>query len=372
MKMTPELVADICKERHLWSQPHLNTQLFLHGKGFDAIQGLEDYCNVRALYLGNNNISSIQGLFRMSDLRNLHLEGNRIPCIENLGSNLELRHLNLESNAIRTIGDISHLTKLEYLNVAKNLIDKLEDLDGIKSISSLTNLDISFNHIEAHEGVVEFFSDLSHQLKILRYHGNPGVRNIDHYRKRMVNTLPELRYLDERPVFPVERRSSAAWAQGGLQAMQQAKKDFFQEQHRQQNVLDPERGAFLTQQRKAAIARIEREERERNQAAPQEDTFETRVQAGDPEALEEYANRFRMKVQFEREEQARSEAPERAFAAGPIQFPMRSKASSGYPQAQGTAKSGYTEATIELPVRTRALNEPPVVRQQSQKLDELD
>lgn len=287
--------------------------------------------------------------------------------------------MNLESNAIRCIGDISHLTKLEYLNVAKNLIDKLEDLDGVKSITSLTNLDVSFNQIEAHEGVIEFFSGLSHQLKILRYQGNPGVRNMDHYRKRMVNNLPELRYLDERPVFPVERRSSAAWAQGGLQAMQQAKKDFFQEQHRQQNVLDPERGAFLTQQRKAAIARIEREERERNQAAPQEDTFETRVQAGDPEALEEYANRFRMKVQFEREEQARSEAPERAFAAGPIQFPVRSKASGGYPQAstpqanaQTMAKGGYPEATIELPVRTRALNEQPVVPQQSQQLDELD
>ncbi|CAJ1335162.1 unnamed protein product, partial [Effrenium voratum] len=118
-RMTTELVQDICKERSMWSQPHLNTQLYLNYKGFETIECLEAYSNLRALYLGNNNIARIDGLDRMSDLRSLHLEGNRIRCIENLTGNLELRQLSLESNAIRSLSGLSHLTKLQHLNVAK-------------------------------------------------------------------------------------------------------------------------------------------------------------------------------------------------------------------------------------------------------------
>merc|ERR1719356_2145604 len=43
----------------MWSQPHLNTQLWLNFKGFDAIEGLELYTRVRTLHLGNNNIGRI-------------------------------------------------------------------------------------------------------------------------------------------------------------------------------------------------------------------------------------------------------------------------------------------------------------------------
>ncbi|CAJ1394191.1 unnamed protein product [Effrenium voratum] len=295
-RMTTELVQDICKERSMWSQPHLNTQLYLNYKGFETIECLEAYSNLRALYLGNNNIARIDGLDRMSDLRSLHLEGNRIRCIENLTGNLELRQLSLESNAIRSLSGLSHLTKLQHLNVAKNALSELSDLKELESLPSLENLDVSHNCIEASEGVVDFWVKLPAELKILRYHGNPGVRFIEHYRKRLVNALPALRYLDERPIFPVERKASAAWQEGGLEALQKAKRDHFQEQCRLQNSVDPERREFLTQQRKLAIARIEREERERLEGAEEEKGW-TAAQKGDEEALAAYARTWREKLE---------------------------------------------------------------------------
>jgi len=249
----------------MWGQPHLNTQLFLNYKGFDAIEGLEDYVAVRSLHLGNNNIAKIEGLDRMSDLRSLHLECNRIIRIENLQGNLELRQLNLESNGIRCVECLTHLVKLEQLNLSKNSIEHLEDMECLRSIPSLANIDVSHNQLATIDGVVEFWAGLDCPLKVLKYHGNPGVRNIENYRKRLVNAIPALTYLDERPIFPVERRSCAAWAVGGLQAMQQAKRDFHAERHRAESFVDPERRELLTRMRKAAIARIEREAREREE-----------------------------------------------------------------------------------------------------------
>ncbi|CAK9079201.1 unnamed protein product [Durusdinium trenchii] len=307
-RMSPELIKEICKERSMWSQPHLNTQLYLNYKGFETIEGLEAYINIRALYLGSNNIAKIDGLDRMSDLRTLHLEGNRIRSIENLSSNLELRQLNLESNAIRHLANLSHLTKLQHLNLAKNALASLADLEELKSLPSLENLDVSHNCIEETEGVIEFWADLPAELKILRYHGNPGVRFIEHYRKRLVNALASLRYLDERPIFPVERKSSAAWAEGGLQALQQAKRDHFQEQVRLQNAVEPDRREFLTQQRKLAIARIEREERERQEQEEKQEKEWTAVQRGDPAAVDDYTKAWRDKLQKYGAEQLRDEA----------------------------------------------------------------
>jgi len=322
-RMSAESVLEICKERSMWSQPHLNTQLYLNYKGFETIEGLEAYVNIKALYLGSNNIEKINGLDAMKNLRSLHMEGNRIRCIENLTSNVELRQLNLEFNAIRSLGTLSHLTKLQHLNLAKNVLASLKDLEELKSLPSLENLDVSQNAIEEREGVVEFWSELPAELKILRYHGNPGVRFIEHYRKRLVNALPSLRYLDERPIFPVERKSSAAWAEGGLQALQQAKKDFFQEQYRQQNAVDPDRREFLTQQRKLAIARIEREERERAEKEEKEEQGYTAVQKGDPAAVDEYTKAWREKMEKFGAEHLREEA---AAKSAPVNVTQRNAA----------------------------------------------
>ena len=45
--------------------------------------------------------------------------------------------------------------------------------------------------------------------------GNPIAAKLRPYRKRLVAALPQLAYLDDRPVFDAERRAAEAWARGG-------------------------------------------------------------------------------------------------------------------------------------------------------------
>lgn len=297
-RMTPELLQAICKERQMWTQPHLNTQLFLNYKGFLRIEGLEDYVNVRSLHLDNNNISKIEGLDRMTDLRSLHLAGNRIKDIENLESNIELRHLNLEANAIRYVSGVRQLAKLETLNLSGNRFEELEDLSNLKDLPALANVDVSSNSIEAADGVVDFWSEFKN-LKVLRFHGNPGVRHVSHYRKLIINALPSLSYMDERPVFAVERKASQAWAEGGMTAMHEAKREFHRQRHAA-NAVDPERRELVTQRRNMAIERIEREKREREEKEKERSEKTSgnaaALDAGDIEALMDYGEGWKKKV----------------------------------------------------------------------------
>lgn len=56
--------------------------------------------------------------------------------------------------------------------------------------------------------------------------GNPIVRETRHYRKVVLSTVPRLGYIDDRPVFPLERVATEAWAVGGQAAEAQARRDF--------------------------------------------------------------------------------------------------------------------------------------------------
>lgn len=53
-------------------------------------------------------------------------------------------------------------------------------------------------------------------LRCLYLRGNEFVSKMRNYRKSLIAALPELTYLDDRPIFDIERRAALAWQRGGV------------------------------------------------------------------------------------------------------------------------------------------------------------
>ena len=60
------------------------------------------------------------------------------------------------------------------------------------------------------EGVLAIFKQMP-DLRVLYCQGNPFVKELRNYRKRMISEIKTLRYLDDRPVFEDERLTVEAW-----------------------------------------------------------------------------------------------------------------------------------------------------------------
>ena len=54
-------------------------------------------------------------------------------------------------------------------------------------------------------------------LKVLYLMNNPCTGKIKNYRKTVISKLPNLKYLDDRPVFADDRRNAEAFSRGGLE-----------------------------------------------------------------------------------------------------------------------------------------------------------
>lgn len=100
-------------------------------------------------------------------------------------------------------------------------------------------LDISHNKInlEDPEPLIEIFKQMDN-LAVLYMMHNKVTSKISSYRKTLINALPNLKYLDDRPVFPEDRRYAAAFARGGLveeRAERKKVKDEKEQARRQQH-----------------------------------------------------------------------------------------------------------------------------------------
>lgn len=201
-----------------YETPELNDRLYLHFKGFKKIENLEPYTGLKALWLESNGIGTIENLDHLSELRCLFLQQNTIREIgSGLRSLTALQTLNLAHNHIRHVDNLDTLPQLATLNLSHNAISEPSDLAHLAGCSALTNLDLSSNNLESPQLLEPVLRSMSN-LVALKLKGNPMVKHTRHYRKTVITWLPNLRHLDDRPIFDDERGATEAWARGGRQA----------------------------------------------------------------------------------------------------------------------------------------------------------
>ena len=69
MEMTQSALRAICAEHKQYRTPSLNDNLFCNHKGFTRLAALEEYVNLRAIYLEGNALRSLEGLPPLAELK---------------------------------------------------------------------------------------------------------------------------------------------------------------------------------------------------------------------------------------------------------------------------------------------------------------
>ena len=131
---------------------------------------------------------------------------------------MNLVNLNLSDNQISVVEGLVTLTKLQNVQLKRNRIggNGLTDLLGLLECPTISALDISDNHIETEDIVPEILVKMT-QLAVLYMQNNQFNKKIAHYRKSIISRLPNLKYIDDKPIFEDEKRYAEAWARGGVE-----------------------------------------------------------------------------------------------------------------------------------------------------------
>ncbi|KAK9831315.1 hypothetical protein WJX81_001414 [Elliptochloris bilobata] len=216
MEMTASSLRAICKENKLYATPELNETLYCNHRGFITVAHLEPYTGLRALFLENNALDTLDGVPALPELRCLYAQCNTLLELGDLGRFKNLDTLNISSNSISSLQGLSGCVNLRTLLAANNRLAGPRALADLPRCSALVTLDLQENQL-GNTQVLEALKQLPN-MRCVYLRGNPVVSAIPQYRRTLLSALPGLTYLDDRPVFPTERRCAEAWARGGVDA----------------------------------------------------------------------------------------------------------------------------------------------------------
>lgn len=99
------------------------------------------------------------------------------------------------------------LPNLKTLTITNNKLESRDDIEHLSACTSLQTLDLSNNKIEG-EDALDVVKSLT-WLSYLRMTGNPVVSNTRNYRKTMLATMLDLKYLDDSPCFEKVRETGS-------------------------------------------------------------------------------------------------------------------------------------------------------------------
>ena len=228
-EMTAKWLKTHCKENGGYGTPELNDKLYLHFQGFDRIQNLEAYTGLKSLFLEGNGLEDLEGLSACVELRCLFAQQNMVTGIPP-SLPVSLSTLNVSNNNVSHLRNVARLVELQTLQASNCKLKTLESLEELRACAALSTVDLQNNEIDGDpEALVGLFASMP-KLACLYMQGNPVVSQLRQYRKRMIASIKSLAYLDDRPVFPLERHCAEAWAAGGLDAEKAARKAFKEEE----------------------------------------------------------------------------------------------------------------------------------------------
>lgn len=214
--MTKSKILECCKKHDLYIYPELNDTLYLHYEGFPKIKNLDEFVNLKSLWLNNNQITIIENLSSLKQLTSLNLQNNLITDITGLEDLTNLNSLMLSNNCISKVSGLSNLKNLVTFEIDYNQVKTADLLKGILECPSISVLNIVHNQMDDPE-IIEVLSQMPN-LKVLRMDCNPIVPHTKSYRRQMTLKCQKLQYLDDAQITDEDRLLVDAWSSGGKKA----------------------------------------------------------------------------------------------------------------------------------------------------------
>jgi dynein assembly factor 1, axonemal len=232
LRMTVKWFKEFFKKewRTYYRTFELNEKLYLHFKGFNKIENMHLFPELKCLYFEGNGLRQMTGLEACVEMRTLNVHENIIQKMEGMQTMTDLRTLQLSDNCISKIEGLTMCTKLVTIYLKQNNVGRngISDLYGLLECPSLEVVDLQANEIHDEACLEEIFMKMP-KLKVLYLFKNECTKKIKNYRKTVINNIPTLNYLDDRPVFVDDRRTAEAFATGGVEAEREERKKMKEE-----------------------------------------------------------------------------------------------------------------------------------------------